>query len=255
MPYKNKEDRNANERKKYRRNKENNPEKEKERKRKFKEKNPEYFSNYYQEMKAGTIKTWENTPVEDITGSKYGMLTAVEFSHREEPLGRAVWKFKCDCGKTKTIKSCDVVTGKTKSCGCLSKGRDVRHKLEESSFYALYNAYRGGAKHRNLPFELSAEEFKVLTKGNCKYCGIGPVHLWRSQVKSRTPYLCNGVDRVDNKQGYTITNSVTCCKTCNHAKHTMSLQEFNEWLDRIVKFRTNTNSESPAVVQGNESNP
>jgi hypothetical protein len=30
-----------------------------------------------------------------------------------------------------------------------------------------------------------------------------------------------------------------CCKTCNLAKRTMTLSQFNEWLDRILKFRTN----------------
>jgi hypothetical protein len=241
MPYKNKEDAHACQK----RSREANPEREKEHKKRFKATHPDYFSNYYQKMKDGVIKTWENTPVEDITGKKYGMLTAVEFCYRKAPLGRTVWMFRCDCGRLKEMKSADVVAGKTRSCGCISFGREIRHKLEESSFYGMLNAYRGGAKHRGFSFELTVEEFRALTKGNCAYCGLGPVHNWAG-LKNRPAYMCNGVDRVDNTKGYTKSNSVSCCKVCNHAKFTMSLEEFNDWLDRVVKFRTNP--ESPAIA-------
>ena len=37
---------------------------------------------------------------------------------------------------------------------------------------------------------------------------------------------CNGVDRVDNTKGYSVDNSVPCCKFCNTAKHTMSEGDF-----------------------------
>lgn len=248
MPYKNKEEANRKQRERYARDPEFRK-KDKLRKIKFKKENPDYFAEYYQKMKTGEIKTWENAPVEDITGNRYGMLVAVSFSHREEPIGRPVWTFKCDCGETVTIASADVISGKTKACGCLSKGRKIRHDPKDSAFYVLLSAYKSAAKNRGLAFELSPEQFKALTQEICAYCGVAPFRVWTGQRNNRPPYICNGVDRIDNEQGYTAKNSVPCCSICNHAKHTMSLTEFNDWLDRIVKFRT-TNPESGANSTG-----
>lgn len=59
----------------------------------------------------------------------------------------------------------------------------------------------------------------------------------------------NGIDRVDSSIGYTIQNSVPCCKICNYAKHNLTLEEFTLWLDRLVEFRTNL---KVLQTQGNE---
>ena len=46
--------------------------------------------------------------------------------------------------------------------------------------------------------------------------------------------IINGIDRINNDIGYTIENSLTCCKICNYAKNTMSMREFIAWLEKIV---------------------
>jgi len=53
----------------------------------------------------------------DITGQKFGMLTAVKFI--EIKFRTSIWLFKCDCGVEKKIYSSNVKSGNTKSCGCL----------------------------------------------------------------------------------------------------------------------------------------
>ncbi len=51
-------------------------------------------------------------------GDKYAMLTAVRLAGRT-PRGYALWEFLCDCGNS-TIKRVDnIVSGRTRSCGCL----------------------------------------------------------------------------------------------------------------------------------------
>ena len=47
---------------------------------------------------------------------------------------------------------------------------------------------------------------------------------------------CNGIDRVDSSKGYTLENSVPCCKYCNIAKHTMTSTEFYAWVRRVYEF-------------------
>ena len=54
-------------------------------------------------------------------GDRWGLLEAVEFVKYEVlPSGkhRAVWKFKCDCGKEKIMPVANVKFGGIRSCGC-----------------------------------------------------------------------------------------------------------------------------------------
>lgn len=54
----------------------------------------------------------------DLTGQRYGRLTVIErdFSRKGN---HAYWLCKCECGNTKSIKSYNLRSGATQSCGCL----------------------------------------------------------------------------------------------------------------------------------------
>ena len=181
----------------------------------------------------------------DLTGHKFSMLITKGFHHRGRH-GLSFYTFVCSCGKEKVLCGTDVSQGKTKSCGCNRKTYNSEaHKRLPSGQAALNNlycAYRGGAKSRGLEFSLTIEEFSALTKEDCKYCGIEPTQIWTGTSKKCSPYTYNGVDRVQNEQGYTSCNTVPCCKVCNQAKHNMKLNDFIAWLDRVVQFRTRESS-------------
>lgn len=59
-------------------------------------------------------------PRKDLTGQKFGYLTAIRFSHMEK--GRSKWYFRCECGKEVLRDSHDikrqVKAGYLPSCGC-----------------------------------------------------------------------------------------------------------------------------------------
>lgn len=60
----------------------------------------------------------------DLTGERFGRLIAFEFSHwNETPTGRKLqmWKCRCDCGNMIVTMKWSLLSGKTKSCGCLRK--------------------------------------------------------------------------------------------------------------------------------------
>jgi hypothetical protein len=104
----------------------------------------------------------------------------------------------------------------------------------EASFNRLHRNYQDGAYKRGLVFKLSKVEFKDLTKGTCVYCGLPPSQVYKARTS--TPYIYNGVDRKNNKVGYTKKNSVSCCKQCNTAKLSLPLNLFMEWIDRLTTF-------------------
>lgn len=55
----------------------------------------------------------------DLTGQRFGKLTAIRFKGREG--NKTMWECVCDCGGSCTIVANYLRTGSTKSCGCLQK--------------------------------------------------------------------------------------------------------------------------------------
>lgn len=193
---------------------------------------------------------------QELTDKHFGKLTVLHSIPKAIGKPR-VWACACTCGVERVVSARDLISGNTKSCGCLrvEVAKD-KNRLPDgvASFNFLHYKYRVSAKKRSLDFFLSKEEFLDLTSSPCKYCGIKPLQSVFNN-KTPTPYVYNGVDRVDNKVGYIKENCVPCCYVCNLAKRSMSLAEFMAWIDRLVKFRTQQNPESPATVQGNVSKP
>ncbi len=75
--------------------------------------------------------------IKDITGQKFGRLTAIKFSHRQNR--RTFWIFKCDCGTERTMRRDGVTQGATKSCGC------AKHKRKD--VFNLHPKYLTPIKH------------------------------------------------------------------------------------------------------------
>lgn len=109
----------------------------------------------------------------------------------------------------------------------IEKVREQRRKSRKK-LNARYKKYEIGAHDRNLPFELSIEEFDVITKMPCEYCGGYSDEL--NGVKF------NGVDRIDSSQGYTVENSVPCCGMCNQMKMSYDLHDFLEHAKAITNY-------------------
>lgn len=180
--------------------------------------------------------------IKDLTGQRFGRLVALEhvgFTKNRN----AIWNCQCDCGTIKNIVSGNLTRGTTNSCGCLFKEiAGSYHKLDygEAAFNDLYSRYRTRSLEREYLFNLSTEDFRVLTKQNCYYCNSEPnrVHKVNKRVGK---YIYNGVDRIDNSKGYSTENCVSCCYTCNRMKHAMSKEEFLAHIGRIYNCQKNIN--------------
>lgn len=172
----------------------------------------------------------------DRVGNRYGRLIVIEYRGNDKH-NQSKWLCKCDCGNEVIISGANLHSGNSRSCGCLHKERfnDVcRLSTGEASFNALIGSIKRRAKRRNLEWSLNKEQVKKLTKQDCHYCGIEPQQII-SQTGCNGPYIYNGLDRIDNSKGYIIDNVVPCCKFCNQAKSSMTIEQFREWLTRIYK--------------------
>jgi hypothetical protein len=150
------------------------------------------------------------------------------------------WICLCVCGNLRSIKAQNVRKNHTKSCGCLNKETSrqsikklIRVPNGTAAFKSLLRDYKLSAFKRNLDFDLTLEVFTDLINSNCVYCDSPPLAIKRATGNTGEYIKYTGIDRRDNTKGYTLDNSVSCCKICNYAKLNMTEQEFYQWINRL----------------------
>lgn len=175
----------------------------------------------------------------DLTGQRFHRLVAVR-RITDTCDGRARWLCVCDCGGQKEVTSGNLRFGSVRSCGCyarevasatakITNAKQKGRKREAvtkpgSAFRSLFRAYRRDAERRSRSFNLTEDEFRNLTSGNCYYCGVQPSHekkAWSGEV-----YTYNGIDRRHNEIGYEVGNCVSCCERCNRFKGRLDVDVF-----------------------------
>jgi len=182
----------------------------------------------------------------DLTGQKFGRWTVISLDDEFNGIyGKIYWLCRCSCGIEKVILSENLLSGDTKSCGCLRKEL-YQLPFGEASFNALYSYYKGAPKRRGVEFSLDKECFKILTQSNCYYCGKLPSQIKKTQCHNGD-YIYNGVDRIDSSKGYVEGNVVPCCGRCNEAKMAESQEGFIEWIKM-----TYLNLKEKGVINTNE---
>ena len=190
---------------------------------------------------------WRTKPAKDKTGQEYGLLTVTGFSHYELKTGlqkgrKLIWDCLCKCGNVKKVENSNLISGHVTSCGCYQK--EQLKKLHESNikeniaFGYVMRSYQHAAKNRGYDFSLTEEQFMSLTQQRCFYCGIEPQQVKNkngSHTFKRSSFTYNGIDRKDNNLGYTVDSCVSCCRVCNVAKSTMTVEQFLAWVSRVYQ--------------------
>ncbi len=117
----------------------------------------------------------------------------------------------------------------------------------KAAWNAKIRNYKNAARSRGFSWDLAREEALSLFKGRCEYCGSQPNKHFNpytnsqrisEDTKNQSWIMFNGIDRLDNQKGYFLLNCVSCCWQCNKSKGTMSLSEFETWIERMVEFRS-----------------
>jgi hypothetical protein len=133
----------------------------------------------------------------DFIGKKFGKLTIVEeipklVKHRD------MVRVLCECGNTKICCIWYIVSGKTKSCGCLAKSNHAKkHSLSNSPEYRSWQSIKARCGNKNNP-------------NFCRYGGKGLKMFdgWVNDFKKfydhigPCPSADHSVDRIDNTKGY-----------------------------------------------------
>lgn len=72
-------------------------------------------------LRNGRVASCGCSSIQDITGNRYGRLVVIEKAARRG--GRIAWRCRCVCGNETVVTTSDLVTGNTRSCGCLHRER------------------------------------------------------------------------------------------------------------------------------------
>jgi len=155
-----------------------------------------------------------------LLNKKFSRLTVLKFSHRQIKNKRYsyFWLCKCECGSIKKIKDTNLLTGATKSCGCLkgefgakfltSKifGTHKTHGMSNTNFYSIFKSAKQRCNNKK-------------NKGYKYYGGRGIKFLWKTFIAFRDDmyeeYLehlkKNGakqttIDRINNDGNYCKEN-------------------------------------------------
>lgn len=165
-------------------------------------------------------------------GDRFGKLVVIkkvqEFSN--------IWECRCDCGNhinTTGFELIHIRRGCSISCAnSLVYG--------EAAFNSVYNDSKRSAKRRGYTWDIPKNIFRKITSSNCFYCG-NPPSMRTNRSDLNGDYIHNGIDRVNNANGYVINNCVACCWNCNKAKQSFSPKQFKNWVISVYNHWASLN--------------
>lgn len=146
----------------------------------------------------------------DLTGEKFNMLTVLNFSRRDKN-GFKLWLCKCDCGGEKELYGSVIKSGKTKSCGCLT-----RHGMTGTRVYNIWLGMKERCYYEN------GTTYQEYGGRGIKVCD-----RWLEKYKGFPNFL---EDMGDCREGMTLdridVNGDYCPENCRWAD--LSTQIYNQ---------------------------
>lgn len=189
----------------------------------------------------GRIRIWTNSEVDYLKENYSSVPDTIIAKHLSRAIGSIRWK-----AYSLNLKK-EVLLG-------LRHAARIRQLSDPKalSWKSKFSSYKNDARIRNIPFKIDLEDFKNICSQNCHYCGVDPVEFnafknGRRTISRLTPQKVidgaiiksNGIDRKDSDGCYELSNCLPCCAHCNKAKLDRSYQEFIEWIEKLIKFRSN----------------
>lgn len=86
------------------------------------------------------IKEKSERNFQDLTGRRFGRLTAIKMERKVDSQGqlREYWLCQCDCGKTSSVIKNNLLKNKVNSCGCIVKEKATRNVKKCKEYRNLY---------------------------------------------------------------------------------------------------------------------
>ena len=145
----------------------------------------------------------------DLTGMKFGKLTAITPTEKRNSQGGVVWECVCECGNVIYPAAPDLTKGNTRSCGCSKKTKRpwrVKYGGDNGVGSRLYRIWTGIKTRCTNP----NHEYRYSRYGGR---GIKMCDQWMNDFSAFKAWaLANGyndnlsIDRIDNDGNYEPSN-------------------------------------------------
>lgn len=168
----------------------------------------------------------------DYQGQRFGRLTVVGQSFRQH--NRRHWPCKCECGKLTSVATSHLVTGHTKSCGCLedeSRGKSrISHGQSRGGYistqYHLFLKAKERSKRKNVPFNLTLDDIEVPT--HCPL--LGTLLVRNIGMVGHDSYT---IDELIPGIGYIPGNVQTISYRANTIKSDATIEELEKLVNNL----------------------
>lgn len=174
----------------------------------------------------------------DLTGYKFGKLTAIEYRGDKTPSGERMWVCKCDCGNIKIVQRKHLRSGYTTSCGCLAHPSGNEHsgwKGHGEIPLDFFTTIKRNAVSRGIEFDITIEYLYDLLLKQDKKCALSGVDLYFGRVNRDKKLTTVSLDRIDSSKGYVPGNVQWVHKRVNIMKNNMDEKDFIEFCKCIVE--------------------
>lgn len=161
----------------------------------------------------------------DITGRRFNRLVVIKvvgkYYHPNGAGYALLWRCQCDCGQLTDVATRNMVSGKTKSCGCHNRARITTHGLAASRVYKTWTAMIARCHNSSHP-------------SYCNYGerGITVCDKWRKFIEFYKDMgdhpSGRSLERVDNSKGYSPDNCIWA---------TRAQQSVNKRSTRLIEFQ------------------
>lgn len=204
-------------------------------------------------LKTGTVtgcgKCHRSSIPRELAGQRFGMLEIVK---KIDNIGtKTAWEARCDCGKICSVKTGDLVTGHSKSCGCQINYNKINHigqifgRLEVKEIFGV----QYGHKYYRCECSCGNEcliDGSQLVSGKTRSCGCLQKDLASARMKLRTGdknhFWRGGVSDGKDRQSLEYKNWRAkiyekynkCCDNCGDDKNPCAhhLDSFKDFPDR-----------------------
>lgn len=152
----------------------------------------------------------------DLSGQRFGRLTAVSISHRDDR-NRLIWRFKCDCGGEAFSTAGAIRGGGRTSCGCKGFGHPT-HNESKTRLYRIWLAMRARCQsQKHVRFaRYGGRGIRVCAEWDRSYEAFA---AW-AKANHYTENL--QIDRIDNDGDYTPGNCRWVTAAVNMANRSCS---------------------------------